>query len=106
METIDWIDLILGLAGIVVLLYLWRRNRSQSDVLPQISGIGGGIFMFVLSAIHNWLLLPRSDFVRQMISAFFLSLAWGIWVYFCGWIAVRRLSKQKDYNHDEKARYE
>jgi hypothetical protein len=89
---------------VIVLLHLWRRNQSRPEVLARIVGIGGGIFMFVVSAVHNWLLWPRSEVLKHMISDFFLSLAWGVWAYFCGWIAVRRLSKQKRYNHEEKAR--
>jgi hypothetical protein len=100
METIDWIDLILGLICVAIMLILLRQNKPK--MWPRIFGIGGGMFMFVLSMIRSWLLWPKSEFVDYIISNFLWSLAMGIWAYFCGRILVRRFSNEKDYNHKRK----
>ena len=58
--------------------------------------------MFVLLMIGDWLLRPRSEFADYTISNSLLSLAMGIWAYFCGRILIHRFPNEKDYNEGER----
>jgi len=102
METIDWIELIIGLVFGTIMFILWRRNKSKPKMWPRIFGIWGGVYTFVLFMVGSMMRRPIAEFINYTTENFLWSLGMGIWVYFCGRILARRFPNEKDYNHKRK----
>jgi len=93
-DTIDMILLVVGLVWGVILLYLWRRNKSKPKMWPRLLGIGGWVYGFTSLMTTSILLSPKSEIVNYTISNFLWSLAVGVVCYFSGRILADRFGKQ------------
>jgi len=91
MTTMDWITLSMGVIWGTIILILWKRNKS--NMWPRIFGIGGSVYLFVVSMTQSVLFWPRSDFWEYTISNSLWSLAVGIVCYFSGRQLARRFPK-------------
>ena len=94
METKDLFELVFGLIGGIVMLVLWSRNKSRPKMWPRIFGVGGGVFTFMLMMTGSILFWPKSEFLRNIIASFLMSLVFGMVGYFSGHKLVRMQDKK------------
>jgi hypothetical protein len=88
-------QLLIGVVWGTGILILWRRYKSRPDTWPRIFGIGGAIYMFVLSIVTSVLLRPSSELVNYIAESIFWSFAVGIVAYFSGRVLATRFRNIK-----------
>lgn len=87
-------QLILGVIWGVAILIILRRNRSKPKLWPPIFGVGGAVFMCMLSILGALQPKPMSELVDYMISNFFWALVVGVIACFSGRMLMRRFGNK------------
>jgi positive regulator of sigma E activity len=94
----DLVTILQILAGVVcgfLMILFFNRNKSNPTVWPRIFGIGGAVFMFIVSMIGSILSRPKSEYLDYTIASLAWSLVIGIMGYYGGYEIARRLKKTK-----------
>jgi len=90
LDLITAVQIILGSVCGVFMIILFIRNKSTPKVWPRIFGVGGGVFMFVLSMVTSMLSRPIFEFVDYTIPNLMWTFVIGIMGYFGGRMIARR----------------